>query len=445
MKNLMISMALLVCSYFVGAEDDYMYFLVDKINLTRGGVNDYRILNGETIAKRIYVMMDNNEFEIDSANGESISAITYLTDKRLYFLKDEIKFSTPLDVTNVLYSLTSLSATNAEIELAKKGIRVQGEYLEAELDKNLFLIRNLNMFCLTTDFTTDVDIACLTDTTITPYERDSGYLKIEDLSAKKEYRIEMNTSELSIKNDHLNFDATKMWGTYKDSRFSFVNGSLDCKKDPTLNELDVERFVNGCLELTSFKGGLLNWKQAALDVEVDGLTLKIDSGSFNIKSDTVRFKTNEGVTEVQRFNYLCEKLDVDTDNSNTYILLNGCLKGSHLSMYRFNSNSKSPKRSLSTGKGIIDINDLKNIDMAVRDGNFSLTAKVKVIARLKVLIKGNIELNELQEKLTIAIDKARIAGLPARSFAMFIIRNFIDEEVIEIDGNKIIVTLASGK
>ncbi len=445
MKNLFLLLALMFLFGTARADtsghDDYMYFLVDKISLNRGGDGDYQILNGETVAKRIYVLMDNNEFEIDAGLGRTVAAATYLTDKRLYFVKDEIKFSTPLDTTNILYSIEQLSATNAEIELSKKGVSVKGEYLEAQLNKNLFLIKNIDMYCLTDEFTTDVDIACLSETHISPLDGENGYVKVEDLSDANEYRIEINTSELEIRDSRLLIDANRMSGFYKSSEFYFSEGSLKCLKDPTLVTMDVERFVNGCLEETNFRSSVLSLKQPALDVLIEGMKLDIDSGSFKVNADLMKFKTSEGHTDVDNFNYICDKLDIDINNSNTYVLVNGCLKGSHLTVYRFNSHHKSGTRIIKTDKGLIDINDLKNIELTLRERSFELTAKVKIIARLLVRIKGYIELDEQNDEMIIDITKARIAGVPARSFAMFIIKNFIKGDMISVRGNKIIISL----
>ena len=103
---------MLFISSAVFAEDDYMFFSVNQIALDKDGLNE-NVLVGQTVASRIYVMIDDNEFEIMGTRQNPIAAETYLTTKRLYFIKDEIKFSTTLASTNILYDIESLHAEDA--------------------------------------------------------------------------------------------------------------------------------------------------------------------------------------------------------------------------------------------------------------------------------------------------------------------------------------------
>ena len=276
MKTILVLSLMLFVSSAAFAQDDYMFFSVNQIALDKDGLNE-NVLVGQTVASRIYVMIDDNEFEIMGTRQDPITAETYLTTKRLYFIKDEIKFSTTLDSTNILYDIESLRAEDADIELSKDHILIEGSMLEALMADTNFLIENISMRCLTNEFTTDIDIACLKNVDISALEGDSGIVKVSD-QKEGSYEINVRTDKLRIQDSEIFVSAKNLLGTYADATFSIQDGTVKCFKDPELSDLDPQLIINGCLTYSSLQGAQVSYKKSALNVTIDKGLIGTDEG-----------------------------------------------------------------------------------------------------------------------------------------------------------------------
>lgn len=437
MKTILILSLMLFVSSAAFAEDDYMFFSVNQIALDKDGLNE-NVLVGQTVASRIYVMIDDNEFEIMGTRQDPITAETYLTTKRLYFIKDEIKFSTTLDSTNILYDIESLRAEDADIELSKDHILIEGSMLEALMADTNFLIENISMRCLTNEFTTDIDIACLKNVDISALEGDSGIVKVSD-QKEGSYEINVRTDKLRIQDSEIFVSAKNLLGTYADATFSIQDGTVKCFKDPELSDLDPQLIINGCLTYSSLQGAQVSYKKSALNVTIDKGLIGTDEGGLTVASKYAVFRNADGNTTVDNFNFKCGKLDIDINNPNPYAITNGCLNSSKLTISHFRNDAKNLE--LYSDKGLIDINDFKNLSLNIKNNKFTLKTKVKVIARISIRINGSITLNELKEEMVINISKASIAGISARSLALYIIESFLDGDSIRVQDQKIIIKL----
>ncbi len=418
------------------ADEDYMYFMVDSINL-KTDLSEGKVLYGETVASKIYVMLDENEFEILGSPDSPITAETYLTPKRLYFVKDEIKFSTTLEPTNILYGIESLEADDAEIELSSREILIEGKMLEALMQDTSFLIQNISMKCLTSEFTTDVDIACLKNVSIKPFESEFGFLRISDF-ALGTYEIEMKTDDLYIKDEELYIAAKELLGSVEGGQISFFDGYLKCYKDPTILDLDIQKIVNGCLELSHLSANRVSFKRSALDFTVSKGDVILNDSGLSIMAEKGVFNNGDGNTLVEKIEFNCGRLDIDINNPNPFAIMNGCLKRSHLFIERFINESESYKN---LEEGLLDINDFKKFKLEVNDSNFKIKTKVKVVGRVSVKIEGNALLDQASKELKLTITRASIAGIPARPLALYIIESFLDNDMIIIDGNTITIKL----
>ena len=437
MKTILILSLMLFVSSAAFAEDDYMFFSVNQIALDKDGLNE-NVLVGQTVASRIYVMIDDNEFEIMGTRQDPITAETYLTTKRLYFIKDEIKFSTTLDSTNILYDIESLRAEDADIELSKEHILIEGSILEALMADTKFLIENISMRCLTSEFTTDIDIACLKNVDISALEGDSGIVKVSD-QKEGSYEINVRTDKLRIQDSEIFVSAKHLLGTYADATFSIQDGTVKCFKDPELSDLDPQLIINGCLTYSSLQGAQVSYKKSALNVTIDKGLIGIDEGGLTVASKYAVFRNADGNTTVDNFNFKCGKLDIDINNPNPYAITNGCLNSSKLKISHFRNDAKNLE--LYSDKGLIDINDFKNLSLNIKNNKFTLKTKVKVITRISIRINGSITLNELKEEMVINITKASIAGISARSLALYIIESFLDGDSIKVKDQNIIIKL----
>ena len=420
--------------------DDYMYFLVESMKLTKTA-SDSR-LEGLTLAKKILVLMDDNEVEIDVGPGNIFEAKTFLENDKFTFFKDGIKFATPLGSSNPVLQITHLDIANAEVELATRGISIKGEYLNTNFGDLNFYVDNLDMYCNTFGkFTTDIDIACITNTKILPFDTSrNSTIIVKDVSENVDFEIKIESREVSINEEKLFIESENIEGFYKRAHFGLGKGTLDCLKDSTMTDIDVDKIVLGCLQETNITGKKLKFSESGINLHINTAEVEFAKDHFTMKADYASFKTDSTPTYVAGMKFECDKDDLGLGESFPFSqssFLNGCMRHSLFKIERLDNDTSD----INYQEAIVDATDIKDLRLEIKNGRFNLVGKPKVIFRVPIKVSGVIKHNALIDELEIRVDKATVAGITAKAYTLKLIRKFIDSDRVKIKGDSIIIQL----
>ena len=428
--RLMLLVTAVLLNQITMASENYMYFLVSSMNMTKE--NSESPLLGSAIANHIYVNMQGNEFEIQTQNDDYFTAHAILEPDRFTFIKEGMKFSTELEDTNPLYSIDMLKAENAEIELSSSVIDIKGDEFNVYLGPVDFAVNNINMKCQVEKFTTSIDEACIKDTLIKPFnDEEIGSITLSDLSKAKEYKLDIQTNLLSIKDDELFIEVNTINGEYLKNFFGISRGQLSCYKDPNLNSIDVENLVYGCLKRSKIIGEKLKYKIPSLNAHINTASLSFDDNSMKLNADYASFKTGELVTYVSGMALTCDKDPVVSDINNPNAILNGCMRNTSFRLDKMDNGSQLDKK----------MSDIKDFKLKVTNGNFKLTGKVKLLMHISLDIKGRVTHDKKSKRIIIDVDKAKVGKISARKFALSIVKKFINVDNVKVVENSIIIQL----
>lgn len=428
MKKLILVTAVLLYQT-MAKSNDYMYFLVDSLNMTKNELKTP--LSGEILAKHIYVNMMGNEFEIQTQNDELFVVDAILESDRFTFIKDGMKFSTPLEDNNPLYGIDKLNASKAEVEMSHEVIDVKGDDLAVHLGPINFEVNNINMQCRVSEFTTAIDEACIQNTTIKPYDESKiSKIRLSDLSEKKLYNLDIQTNELSIEEDDLFIEVKNIKGNYLNNHFGISRGELNCYKDPELKIIDVENLVYGCLKRSKIIGEKLSYQIPSLNMHINKASVIFDEDKMKLHSDYASFKNKGSVTYVAAMSLECDKDPIVVDINNPNAILNGCMRSMTFKLDRMDNG---------TQKG--QVKDIKNFKLAVNTGNFKITGKVKFVFYVSLDVTGKVKHDPKKKQIVIDVNKAKVGKFSARSFALKIVKKFINVDNVKVVDNSIIIQL----
>lgn len=438
MKTFALLIALMAAPSY--ASSDYMHFLIETMDLSRSPED--LIVRGETIAKKLYISMDDNEFFLEQNHDESFVAQTYLLKNRFYFSKDGLTFSTAFEEDNIIFELEKLKARNADIELSTELIAIQADYLEANTREYKFLVENIDMHCKTDgEFTSDIDIACLRNTTILPNHSKKSLIKIENLLSPNtsQFKIDLTTESLAIFSDRLDIKTHSMMGRINESQFQMSEGLLTCFKDPQLKEMDFDKILIGCLKYSRLFGANFTFRDNTINARISHIDLQLDENSLKIHSDFSQFYADQEETIVRGLKLKCHKVNNSESSLNDKILIKGCLKEMSLSLSQLDSDSKQYLKK--ENKDLIDLSNVKNINFRIIDGNFTLKGKTKLLFRVPLKLKGHVSYDQNAKALDLHVRKAQVLGISATSLSLYLLRKFLSSQSIEIRENKIKIKL----
>jgi len=430
-----IAILLFLANINFASASDYMHFLVESMDLK----SIEGQLTGETLASKLYVSMDENEFHINSDIEELFSAQTQLKSGRLYFSKENLTFSTPLEEDNVLFELTKLKANSADIELGSELITIQGKSLEAETENVNFKVQDLDMSCETDgEFTSDVDIACIKNTTIKPFNSDASFISFKDLSDKSEFDIQLYSKHFSIINDRLDIETKDISGRIDDGIFRMGVGKLYCFKDPELEEMDFDRLLSGCLLSSRIEGVDFRFKDASVNAHISNINFNINSSSLVLKTNYANFRADGEETRVRGLNLECGKANFDITSVTDHLLIKGCLKRMNLNVGEMDSDSKM---LLKRNKDLIDLSSIKSFKVTMNNGSFEIKGKTKLLFRIPFKLSGNVNYVEDGKVLNFNIRKAKVLGISAKSLTLYLFKKFISSRNIRVNGDHISIKL----
>lgn len=331
------------------------------------------VLGGTVEANDVSIDFGAERFEIENPGQQVIDAHLEWneTNYRLSVKKDGLMFSTPLVEGLGLSDVQNIRLQTAIVELVPKGITMKGNQLSFQHKELLATLTSANIFCPTYGvFTTEIDQACLKDSTATI--------------------------------------------------------------------------------------GVISFDQKALDADFIDARSFIKENTFKLTAHKARFNDEEETTEVDTFSLQCLRLRPEPIGKaplqvDPYSLLQGCLKSGRVGISSMDTKDrlkevvaeiwpemlkKAPE--LLSQKDLIDIDNIHDIDLRFDNGRLNLEARVKLLFRVKVKLKGEVFLDTEKSELQFRINRATIWGIPTGKLAYRLIEKFGRGDFIEIRGDLII-------
>lgn len=439
MKQIIIGI-LLSMSLGLSAEDNYIFLGLDDFYMSR--TDQSGLLKGSVTANKVHFMYDDQNIEVNGNEHQPYIAETILTKDRLVFNNSFLKFSTPLESDNPLYLLDSIKASNSDIEINTAGALITSDYLDFSLSNMLIAIKHANLDCVSDiGFTMNVDEICLKNSTISKKGEKPAVVEIKSVDHPTKASMSIDLNRIKVEPFLISATANNITGRYEDSEFILTQGFLTCAKLEE-RDLDPESFLRGCLTTAQSKAKSIRFKGSLYDIEVEEAHLNIEESKYHLDAAYSHFETGDQRTMASKFRLDCLKLPVTPDSVDTNRLLKGCFTQGELYIGNLDpDNTKLQDRDLrkQTLKDIIDTDNLKDIELNFDDSRFFLSAKSKIVVRLKFKVRGRTEWNEDRTIVKFHIEKASVASFPATSMTMKILAKFINSDSMSIDGNTITI------
>ena len=251
--------------------------------------------------------------------------------------------------------------------------------------------------------------------------------------------------ELIINNAQVNFGKEEM---------SFSIPEIDIKIDQTsvratnlIGNCDPKGDASTDVDLVCLKNGNVNmekihFQNESMNMEAHGLQTTITPELFVTSSDRTVFTSDGQRTQVNVFQASC-KNGIDR-RFNQLELLEGCFESSKIYLDGFSEFKRLKTiipKSTTHAKGLVDLEDIKNLRIAISNNVANIRAKVKVIFNFNLKLRGRIDYILIQDTIRLDIEKATIAGIPAKSLTLMLLKLFLEEDSIRIDGETIYIKM----
>lgn len=440
--------------------NDYMFFSVENFWMSEGHLdskdNKYIPLHGEIEAKKMLLILGTERIEINPTNGELFQAQVKLDKNIMTFRKDYLTFSTDLGLQNPLKDIQQFKIQNGDVEIKKEAITIDGEALDLKMSGVELSLRYINLVCDTMGtYTTEIDEACLRKSSLQSYKSPFGrtLLTIKDLNSPVPIEFNMQIKLLEIENEHIEGDVENITGTYNTTEYDLNQASLHCYKYKDLKDLDPELIIKGCLKQSHSTFNDFNLKNSNIDGSIQNANITVGESDFSLSSNLTKFKVGEDASVVENLNVHCSKNPiVKSEMISSHLILEGCLNKSKITIDKIEIDQEKMYSLISQynediaqsskneyEKGIIDIYDLKKVELISNNNSFTFEAKMKALFRIPVKFKGETEFFANDNTLMIKLEKANIAGIPSKKFVMYLLKKFLNTNDISIKNDTIIV------
>jgi hypothetical protein len=205
-----------------------------------------------------------------------------------------------------------------------------------------------------------------------------------------------------------------------------------------------------CLTESNSSFGVISFDQNVLDADFIDAKVNIDPSSFTLLAHKGRFNDPETTTEVDEFELHCAQLQ-KAMTVDPYRLLQGCLYEGRVKIEGMDTNDKMTAvvdeiwpelvekiPELKDNKALVDLDNIRDINLSINQGQLSLTAKVKALFWVKIKLRGTVALITKNSELHFRIQKATILGIPTKKLAYRLIEKFGNGDFIEIRGDVIV-------
>ncbi|OUS00154.1 hypothetical protein A9Q84_02940 [Halobacteriovorax marinus] len=215
-----------------------------------------------------------------------------------------------------------------------------------------------------------------------------------------------------------------------------LRGSCDPKGDTT-TDIDIVCLQNGNIHSPSvhFINDSMNLLTRNLNTTITPELISLDSAQTIFTSDGQKTKVN--ILQVRCKNGITGRFKEED-------FIAGCFNQSSFYLDGFSEfknlkklKSYNPKNT----KALVDLKDIKNLRVSINNHNVSVTAKIKILFTFKLKVRGIINYLVEEDILKLEIKKASIAGIPAKSLTMMILKLFLEEDSIRIDGDTIYISV----
>lgn len=211
-----------------------------------------------------------------------------------------------------------------------------------------------------------------------------------------------------------------------------LKGSCDPKGDAS-TDIDIVCLNNGILE--SEQAQIIN---PTLNILTNNTRALISPETIAIDASKIIFTSNGGKTQVEKLKADCTNGIKSRFNINDFI--QGCLQQAHIFLDEFSEFNETPKILLEN-KGLVDLEDIKFVKVDVKNKRFDIRSRIKIFFHLNLKVNGIMEHNEENHTLKINVARASIAGIPAKTLTLMILKLFMEEDSIKIEGDTIYIAL----
>ncbi len=419
--NLVVMLVLASISSYA----NLMHFEVDSIDLNRKPEANH--LNGDIYARDILIKYDNVEFDL-TQNGELFLVDASLYNNKIAVRKDNLNFATNIPTFPEIDLLNFINAKEAIIEFSDKGFYANGPELSIGADKFLFAIQDVDINCVGSEFTFNLDEVCLKNMLIKPRES-SEFAKVEiKQNGDKPANVNILGKEVNFSENRILIDAQSVHGYVLDSSIEFNSIKVDCFKDPTVDSFNIDLIFSGCLQESRIAGDEIKLLREGMPFNVFYGEVYFEDNHLGLEAKELEAKTKKGHFIFSDIKARCLKtLPSDKDISADAIYV-GCLRHSEFSIERVSeSKVESPK------------NRIRDLKINVTNHRFNMTAKLKALIGFKFRASGKVEINEELREVTIKVDRAKVAGLRATKLVLKFVMKFITSDSVSLDGDTITI------
>lgn len=247
--------------------------------------------------------------------------------------------------------------------------------------------------------------------------------------------------QLFVQDAQINFDKHEMFfvapfvktGT-KDTiaQVKRLKASCDPKGDPS-TDIDIVCLNNGNLEAE--QASLVN---PTTNILTNNFRALISPENITMNASKIVFTSNGGKTQVEKLKANCKNGIKTRFNIDDFI--KGCLEQGHIFLDEFSEFKNIAKVQLEN-KALVDLEDIKYVKLDVNDSDFDIRSRIKVFFHFNLKVLGKMAHLPEEHILKLSIRKASIAGIPAKTLTLMILKLFMEEDSIEIKGDTIFIAL----
>ncbi|WP_127717481.1 hypothetical protein [Halobacteriovorax sp. HLS] len=264
----------------------------------------------------------------------------------------------------------------------------------------------------------------------TKLENDNPLIALDDLKIENA-QINFGKEEMSfdiphvkIKIDQTSVSANEFRGHCDPQGDSSTDIDIVCMKNGEVNS-KVVHFIN-----------------ESLNMKAANFSTTISPASIELNSDKAVFTSDGQLTQVNIFKAYCN--NGISKRFNQLELLEGCFEKSFIYLDGF-SEFKNTKQRVNPhskdDKALIDLEDIKNLRVEIENSNVSIRAKIKIIFHFNLKVRGLIEYIVAEDLIKLDIKKATFAGIPAKSLTLMLLKLFLEEDSIRIEGDTIFIAM----
>jgi len=241
-------------------------------------------------------------------------------------------------------------------------------------------------------------------------------------------RLELVDTELKFNRESMLFNSPSLLLQSRGDSVTALNlrGECDPLGDST-TDVDIVCLKNGKLNSSD-----VHIQNPSINLRMKNLNTTITPSDISLKTNQAEFRSNGEVTIVKDFKLRCKNLIKRRFKEDEVVA--GCLKSSNIDLDRFDE-----RKVKSIEKGIVDLEDIRNLRIEIRDSSLVLKSKIKILFKISLRVYGKIHYIPEQKLIRLDITKARFAGIPAKKLTMMIMKLFIEEDSIRIDDDTIFI------